>query len=371
MDDINFDELDKAVNSALQQSVPKTTLTDTPVPDPSLEAAVDPPAPQPTAGKTPIFQKPRGQFMDMVHPSSDMIRPGATMPNRQAATIQPLDPAIVNDTAPYHPAHREPQLSSPQLSTTEDIPTANTDNSASAMPASEWPDPLDVVEHTEQDKHEDMPEQNSVATDQVADQRQINTEEEQMSDLAAETETATATDSEPNADTTATSPFINGAELEKRPLGAFAESTVPSDATETTTDKSADMATDKDEAAEHDTREELPTVPVPQELTPEIVSVESDDSAHSFEETGEAATVESTPSDNSGLAASIAPQYTNNEASTDESGDHPVFDTKEYHQPLTPPIKKGHGGLVAVLMLVLVVLLGACAWYAIAVLKLV
>lgn len=344
MDDINFDELDKAVNSALQQSAPKTTPTkEEPVAEEQTSTGTKP-APQ-----TVVPQR-RGQFMDMVHPSSDMTKSStAPRPSRQAPTLQPLTPAIVETTAPKEPSHENSASAPVEPMGTEAV-------EAQSATSSEWPDPLDVMEQTEKERTESNSEQSEEYETPVENSPVAESEH-------------TDTTSEPTEKETDGSPFISGAETEKRPLGAFTDTPAtyeePTPAHDELSPAADDVEQDKvDHTDSEIPREELPPVPLPQELTPEIVSVESDDPSQPPEKAQEEASVES-----SGVTASIPQQYQAAETSTDDQGEHPVFDTKEYHQPLTPPAKKGHAGLVISLIFIVIVLLGTSVWYAIAVLK--
>lgn len=346
MDDINFDELDKAVNSALKQA-------------PQSESPTTPSNPTPPSEELPAAEKPversvpkrRGQFMDMVHPSSDMMKTVPTKTSRLGATIQPLDPSIVEAKAenvkqeekPVQP----PEPTPPGASVEPDAAGAE-----STAVHSEWPDPLDVMEQAEQTKQEHVAEA-TPTTDEAPAKEQGN----------AALETTPNMPEEP-----ATSPFISGPELEKRPLGAFAGSVMSEDQP---SEKPANI-TEPAPLQESSDTNELPAVPaVPQELAPEVVSVESDSSVQTPNlESKPEDHEEKEPAEGPAMTASIAQQYKNTDEPSDDH-DHPVFDTKEYHQPLQPPVKRGHTGLVVMLVVLLLGALGAGAWYAIFVLKLI
>jgi len=364
MDDINFDELDKAVNSALQQTPPKQTsaqeepgvaVSDVPV----EESAAPEPVQKISIPRAPA--RSRGQFMDMVHPSSDMIKPSQSIrPSRQAATLQPLNPSIVETS--------EPDETSPSEHKAEEAPH-EIPEAAEPMHRSEWPDPLDVMEQTAHEKFDDVPQALNESTTLIS---------EVSDDSDGQSDENSPEESDNPAQAASTSPFINGAGPEKRPLGAFADASVPSGAEEATVDNHREsVAVEADSAEEpaaknHDMPEELPVVPVPHELAPDVVLVESDDAMPSSEQP-EDEPLEDVPASTEigGMTASISPQYKSTEASSEEQDSHPVFDTKEYHQPLTPPAKRGHTGAIVTLTLILLALLGAGAWYAVAVLKLI
>lgn len=364
MDDINFDELDKAVNSALQQ----TTSKEEPVQNESAPIEKEQRPSQSGASGVPVRSPAvvvrRGQFMDMVHPSSDMTTPAApARMNRQAAPIQPLNPAIVETMSRDTPQERMVTAEPPMPVQTEVI-SSNTsaDSDPEATMTPEWPDPLDVMEKTQTEREQD----------EISGVAEVASEFTELDEQSAQSELEVVQEEQP-----AGSPFIEGAELEKRPLGAFADTGPASSegAVSHGEEPSVVAEAGKDDvtkAAEDNKLEELPEVPTPDELAPEVVSVESDNPDQiSSEGDSEAVTDESVAQETGGLVASIAPQYKNPEEPSDDHANHPVFDTKEYHQPLTPPVKKGHGGIVTLLVLVLLSLLGAGAWYAIAVLKLI
>ncbi len=93
MNDIDFDELDRAVSSTM---TPNAASEETPVTSPATPASPATPPASPAARRG-------GRFMDVVHPSSDM-RGASTVPARPAVAAQPTpvspptpEPAAVND----------------------------------------------------------------------------------------------------------------------------------------------------------------------------------------------------------------------------------------------------------------------------------
>ena len=135
MDDINFDELDKAVNSVLQQSpkVSEESRTEAvaeqeqPQPENTSENIAQPASEEVKRPAPAIAPKRRGQFMDMVHPSSDMTTPPAVPKDtlmkstRQSATLQPLDPSIVemSASAKEGPSGAAEETNAPEASAVE------------------------------------------------------------------------------------------------------------------------------------------------------------------------------------------------------------------------------------------------------------
>jgi hypothetical protein len=133
MKDLDFDELDRAVNSLLTNNdapaaddTPPLPVNDTVVP---VDEVV--PQPQPTATQPLAARRSSGRFMDVVHPSSDMR---ASMPvrpvSREGLGIAPSAPSTspVEQTTPW---------SSPV------VPEAPVEVETPRPTAGEWPDPLD------------------------------------------------------------------------------------------------------------------------------------------------------------------------------------------------------------------------------------
>ncbi len=363
MDDINFEELDQAVNSVLQQPSGHSSRT-APADDSSTTNPVepDPVVPEPKVTAQPILPKRRGQFMDMVHPSSDMTTPNTSaqrplFPSRQTGTLQPLNPAIVEtvpapvddssdmqstpEEAPEEASKEVPEEAAPVAA--EAVADADAEAEAEDVQPAEWPDPLDDFDKTEQeDDVQTPPDTNSDALGQVAHIE---------AGFVGDNESEGHEESEVDEDTSSTgssqgSPFIDGKEVEKRPLGAFAET-------------SKDVA---DEPQPSTTM--LASAPLPEELAPEIVSVESDNPPASAE------SVPDEPVVQDGISTSIPQQYRSVENSVDndqnDSG-HPVFDTKEYHQPLTPPAKSSRASqaLRYLLAILFIIVFGIAAGYVI------
>lgn len=377
MNDINFEELDKAVSSVLQKngSAPGGSAENTaaaaddaasvPQLDESQEAskstdqamASDAAATEPVSQKTSsvVLPKRRGQFMDMVHPSSDMRQVSARPVATRASTIlQPLDPSVVEtNSAPVVASDAKDQTSS----TSEDkIAEQAPPNNAHA---SVWPDPLDIAEQLESQTQSEIPEQaaaEALVVPEIEDDPQVAQDEhDKLVQTAIEAPSSGKTEDNDTSD--AESPFISGTEVEKRPLGAFASNG------EVSVASNVEGAGGDMPAAEN----VEPTMP--EELAPEVVSVESDDLSTAHEEL-DAKPVEDS---STGVAQSIAPQYKTEGVASDESEDHTVFDTQQYHQPLTPPVK-AHGrgrGLFYTLLFISMLLLGAAAGYIIWYLKLI
>lgn len=353
MDDINFDDLDKAVKSALEK---KATTT---APDPGVsqqvvapeevtmtavtgeEAHVEVPQVaeadvQQAAPAVPsILPKRRGQFMDVVHPSSDMTSQVGVRPplqSRRTTDIKPLDSSVM--AAMSADESNKMQVASPSGGIVEGmVPTpeqTHTPEDAVAV-ESDWPDPLDMM--AEPEATTNSSESTSAELEAV------------VPSIPPATEVADA--KEPVA-----TPFIEGTEVEKRPLNAYAEEAPE----ENTLSGSADHPAE--------------VTPVPAELTPEVVSIESDDPTNEQKDLMSDDDQLEKADDTTGIAASISPQYKPQTTQLDESEQpRPVYD----HEPITPPQKKSAGKKVGfyVLLVLLFAALGVAAGYAVWVLKLI
>jgi hypothetical protein len=159
MKELDFDELDKAVNSLMANAsstpeqksdpvekvleVPTTTAPSAPPVSSSPSLSVTPPArasvqapvrPMPSSSTTPAARR-GGRFMDVVHPSvvskKEVTKPIA----REAATIQPVQSS---------PA--------PSPDSKETVSVAPASASVPETPKSDWPDPLDMVNFSDGDK---------------------------------------------------------------------------------------------------------------------------------------------------------------------------------------------------------------------------
>lgn len=364
MKDIDFDELDRAVSSALEPVTNKTPAADEPavpaasepveaeavtpeaesVPEPEPAPVATTPAPAPAAdteaatpapaAKTPLAIKRRGQFMDVVHPSSDMTtKPEevATMPARKV-TLKPLTPAVAPDAteseatapadadvtaapaAPEAPATEAAAEPQPPVETVEPAPTDHV-----------MPDPLDVMQTQEKTK----------------DVAEVSTIEDTPVEPSEETEIAPSDEEAAPA-----TPFLTDTKVDKRPLDAFSADEVP-------TEPMAEPVA----AAE----------PLPPELQADVIAVESNPSERADDVEAEPAAEDkkdATEPSESGFNASIPQQYASTEGKADD--DHSIFDTHEYHQPLTPAKTKKRGlpgWLVAVIVIFLLAGLGAAGGY--------
>ena len=355
MKDLDFDELDRAVNSLIggtqnqtdeATSNASTGLSDAPANDATTTASVTDAAPaslQPLAAR-----RSSGRFMDVVHPSSDM-RSSFVPPrpsSREGVTIQPASPSVAE----------EPVLSTP-------APVAEPVNQAPAAPApSEWPDPIDFKANSTSDTTVDEPAE-------VSEPAPVSEPEPSLTP-PFETEPAVPADNLPPLE----SPFIADAKVEKRPLGAFADT--PAGTVDAPVEEPAEATTDDKPASE-----DVPDngTPMPAELQNDLLSIESNEdtaevpSASSQPEAFTAPVAVSTPapapvqsaqpaqaSSSDALGTVAIPQQYVEQPSTGDKPAGSIFDVDSYHKPIAHPKKKKSGWLMIV-WIILLILLGAGA----------
>jgi hypothetical protein len=336
MKDIDFDELDKAVNSlmatapitpedAASNVKPETTLEVSVQPNPpanvpaaSAPAATNPEVNEaeapvalvtpPAAAVTPAVKR-TGRFMDMVHASSDMTPRSVSAPrSREGLSITPRS---------------ESTAAAPAVSTVESSPA---EPPMSPKTPEVMPDPIDLG--------------NSLETP------------------AAEPSSPV----EPAASVTTESPFIADAKVEKRPLNAeaSASSTSSLDTQLANELNDSDKTTDVPDGSSSD---EPPVIPQVPELSSDLVAIESTEKvdepvATQTTDTKEAANVVDAPAVPLG-ASSIAKQY-KSQPSTGDQSHAAIYDASEYPEPVTHPAKKKSGWLW-VLWVVLLLAVGAGA----------
>lgn len=340
MKDLDFDELDKAVNS-LMGGVKEKDAADTPhtldinttlAPDEkpaygtlsqvagqigseaidrqektvSLESKV-PPATSPQKVESP--QK-AGRFMDVVHPSSDMKRGTLTKVSREGTTVAPptAAPSVVPDS---QAKPIEPEVAEPLSDTSGNLP-------ASSAPEAM----IDEAEVAPVEQTADTPEPLS-------------------------------------------SPFLPDAKVEKRPLGSEPPTGAPV-ATPSIEEKTASIAesiaphldidTKQDESSVMDSitnptkDDEDIAVHVPEEFQNELLAVEKNTDTIPSEQ----------PSDthlpDEPLATASIPKQYQEKPSTGDTKSGAIFDTDQYHKPLAHPAKKSSGWLWVVAIVVIIAL---------------
>lgn len=424
MKDLDFDELDRAVNS-LMTNVPKSdmpkpeetektleitpTLDSKPVQPPHTpdempakpagptappSAAPAPHAPAPTSShsvavpsrSSSVASRRGGRFMDVVHPSSDMKAPTPAAParsiiSRQGVTITPSAfvhepvtspaPARTSASTPVPKpvaAEKEDDTKSPVTPSLS--PTLKPHVSEQASSKSDWPDPLELADFKDDSKKPETP-------------TEPKPEEEVAKDESSPL----------------TSPFLSGTKVEKRPLGGNNSSaSEPGDEPDRAPAFGAKADTDMTVS---DPEAQLPPKPkevepeLPEELKGDLMAIEADTTTHQQKDVNANAVKSEEPakpkSDDPGketdsksvvksedvgmptpttplrdgekpLAGgpTSIPQQYREEPSSGDKDNGAIYDTDTYHQPLTHPAKSKPSWLWVV-WIIAILIIGAAA----------
>lgn len=396
MSELDFDELDKAVNT-LMSDVPKvepsktddiktlnisSTLTDTSRPslaqlDSALtevnRSAIQPVVEQPRPSTTPppsLATRRSGRFMDVVHPSSNMrSAPRPIMPtSRQGVSVQPDEKLLTEKSEDQSDVDKGFDAVKPE-STPETLNSTTTDSlataSADAVPETtenNWPDPLEMSGYGAE------PSTNSVVPtqDEETPVSSENASTDESDDELFTIEGLDDTDPQP-----LNSPFIADAKVEKRPLGgALVEGNVEEPGRAPvlgvlTTDTSAPT----------DPSDQLPASPggvesqLPPELQSDLMAIETDGGTsaapkHAAAPVAVVAEKPATVTTDAPAAASgptSIPQQYHEEQSTSDQSNGSIYDTDSYHQPLAHPAKTKSGWLWVIWILLLLIVGGGGA----------
>lgn len=392
MKDLDFDELDRAVNSIMSgsknlkkadtpavESTPTVQVEPVVSPAPVSARGTDMPVPLPVSSAGPAAQnqettvqtaalsesepatnrKPpaaarRGRFMDMVRPgaaqSDNPFVP--TRVTRQGATIERAGP-LVTDIIPSAPQSAPKKAPPATLS----APAAPEPQEAPSVQEAEWPDPLDMLQ-----------------------------------DDAPSAPSRTAQDAAPLV-----SPFLSGAKVEKRPLGGVTTQEVVEPAAGADSDKQIEDRNANPQLTPNPA--DSASAPLPEELSSDVMALESDANTIAMpadkvktEVARQVAAQEDSPSTQESLSPSVSdeppvekeistapvkapvssepepiipkgpisiPQQYREEPSTGDKESGSIYDTDTYHdQPLAHPKKKKSGWLW-VLWIVLILAIGA------------
>jgi hypothetical protein len=353
MTDIDFDELDRAVNSAIgggqpvADAAPAVVSTSTPV-----SVTVSTPKPQ---INVPERRSSSGKFMDVVPPSAS-TKVNISAPevvSREAVTVSPTT-EIVEDAQP-------------SVTPAEPTPAPGAGVPEEDSPQNPWPDPIDFQapnETVEEQKPTENIDSEDADIDKISD------------DINKTLEASTAP-----LDT----PFLADAKVEKRPLGAFSSGSespvVAPENNEVKTD--VDLETENPANIGMPEMPELPEVPseAPEEAAlPELEGAEQpEESSAVIEEPVEQAAVETpapidstpapTPAPATPAAApieqptgptSITQQYHEQPSTTNQTSGA-IYDTDAYHKALKPVKKQSGWWMVLWIFLLLAIGAGAGA----------
>lgn len=384
MTDIDFDELDKAVNNLMADvdtskrpaglddpvdtvvslGATNNTSTSTPVTVPApVASSSDQLTPasdsaiavseESVAVSPALAVKRRGQFMDVMHPSSDMKALQGV--SRQGMPLSPVARTVAAD------ATSSVVSSSADDMTTETVtaPAVDEVDISPTTPEAYVDNPTGESTHTEdvsavpseaESSHE--PELSESAIDENAEPSTV-VDPSHETDLEAELASAEA----------GGSPFLPDAKVEKRPLGTPAE---PSDemiepVNETNSADSEASAVDQSASDEAPEETSAPDVHLPEELHSDVVSIESSVSQPG-EEVSDSPVVTETLAAMAGTG-SINQQYAEQTPTGDQTSGA-IFDTASYHQPLEASAstkKKGSSVLKFIVWTLVLVIVGALA----------
>ncbi|MDK2898866.1 MAG: hypothetical protein PWQ10_53 [Patescibacteria group bacterium] len=340
MKDLDFDELDKAVNSLVTNDSGSTNGNNTrkktfdvsarpsrtPI-NSHFSSSTPPSRPNisPIANNTPVSplgpslagRRSTGRFMDVVHPSSDM-RTSLVMPNRVSG----------EDSAPK-PTPMTSSISSavkPNTTSMDDV----------------WPDPISLNDNNpnNQPKLEAEDSYDDADIDKISDD--IDNTLDQIANEPQE------------------SPFLSGTKVEKRPLGAFSteqvatasnpvlpESKEPPVANKSTGDRPVPYGLADDEA------------PLQDELQDELLLIESGGVAGSDQESSDTVVNKSADTPKVEAPTSISQQY-KEKPSTGDHDSAAIYDINTYHKAIIKPTKKKSGWLL-VLWIFILLIVGAGA----------
>ncbi len=371
MTELDFDELDKAVNN-LMADVGSEKRATTPEGGEDITLSIIPPVPvasstqllsitaeerseqvaqqepvqrvsEPVA-RPPLAVKRRGRFMDVVHPSSDMKTTGSSVPRREGVSIEPSGTAVVpeptaaeqtnSDAENYDfAAAFDMESTKPAEQTTEQTAPEE------AEVKNEWPDPIEFTQ-----SHDSQSEPASAVADVPA---------EVISEIA-----------EPSAEQPLSSPFLTDAKVEKRPLGG----TIP------VTDnpvESMNFASEPSAPIDDDTQMVAKPGSLPDELRTDVMALESSDTVTGSEITEPAPEPEVAVDSPEKVAdevvqptqpsagGAIAQQYAEQPSTSDQTSGS-IYDTATYHQALEHP-EKHKSGWTWIIWILLLLIAGAAA----------
>lgn len=242
MSDIDFDELDKAVNSLVGDDDAPSSA------DKKPDLPSDPPKSDDSAnnnavgGSSPsnLPSRRAGRFMDMKHDSSDMKKDSApSLTTSSKATLTPINP----DTKPDSPK--------------EDTGSDEKDVDASGKNDSEEASPDSTNRFTSQ-------QEKKMQLDSPMDKKDNDTK------LELDDDNPKKDDKEEDSDTKP-SPFLDDAKVEKRPLGGFSSESPVEPI------KSDDQGDAGAESGEETQPAQTPSEPIelPPELDKDLVAIES------------------------------------------------------------------------------------------------
>ena len=346
MKDLDFDELDRAVNSLMSdKNSPAQNDASSPTPVEAPTPAASPVAPvqseqsvvAPTRQAPPAARR-GGRFMDVVPAARKTKNTTPAVVSREGASIEPAGSATSS-------------LSQNDKAVAETPVAKEVPVPAATPPSTDWPDPLELA------ASKDSPVQK---TPEVSEQLDTSASSAVELENTATPDLPDQTMSAP-ADEPLSSPFLPDAKVEKRPLGGAALSSTSS------------------ELMIEDENAQLPALPkdvepaLPEELHGDVASIQADNSttdpSKHVEFSGEAIKDDAPKTEIKKPALKVTeaavpsgptsiPQQYREEPSSGDQKSGAIYDTDSYHQPLSHPAKKKHGWSW-VLWILLILLVGA------------
>lgn len=374
MKEIDFDELDRAVSSLMGDVKTDGNPDKDPATGEPFEKVIElddlkvsvPEGPAESLGASgaiPVAKPPApaikrsGRFMDVVHPSSDMMKPSSMgSVSRQGNNIIPPAPRTsetvdepISLAEPVDEAEQKEQIFTPQTEKTIAAPE-NIEVEEQQKPTSDsWPDPIDLAT----DEKEPDTDFSAQLIDILGD----------VGDSSKESDSSVHVDDEPDSEFPQSSPFLSDAKVEKRPLGGYqTDAELPSDGV------AVNVAIEDDTSAQIAVELNLPA-----ELGADIMAVEAAQSgAEEQKPTVEPVELaQPTPTQEPNAhetvnksSGSISQQY-KEEPSSDNGETGAIYDTATYHKALEHPAKKKSGWSVVLWILGLILLggIGGVAYF--------
>lgn len=372
MTELDFDELDKAVNNLMgsvdtEKRTPSIDEPEERVVELSSQDDKTSPSDEMSplnassqtgataVATTPLAVKRRGQFMDIMHPSVGKVAPSSV--SRQGVSLAPVTQAATEEQT-------------------------ETSQSPVDLPASQEVAPIETVASFEQESTtpDSVSQPDEKLTEAIVE-APADASDASSSDLPQEIIDEVAVPAE--TDMPLQTPFLADAKVEKRPLGSL--STMPDpidmatsevDDTDTPTDTDQ-TAVDMPDAAAPTAQPTLPSLPA--ELDAEIVALESSTVTQetTLDSSQELTSVDSTPAEAAAeletveaapaptptqhpAGGSIAQQYTEQPNSGDQSNGA-IYDTATYHKGVETPVKKKQSPIVWVIWALALPAIGAAA----------
>lgn len=357
MTDIDFDELDKAVNSLMGQAnaVPTKDDADQSTQDSIANPPVEPAMTSPIAetkvnNPSPSIVQPNrpGRIMDIVHPAAKKTR--TELPKKGAVFLEPVNnvPSTELATGPISDA---PTAVSPVEPVVNANPPAVEDFTAPALNSVE---PVTPAENTDQ-----LSQEMSQKISQSLTESMGSSAEEIVAPATLEQSASESSAEEPTTtDAPLGTPFLENAVVEKRPLGGYEQTeqdpVVESAPINTDFGAALDAELMKIENSSLDTEAAVVSEQID---TPamEGTSVESESTAP--EPVAEPVVAQPAPSDTSNVPplGDIRPQYTPDASTTPDPV--PMFDAAA-EQP-APIQEKKSSGWLTVVVVILLLMIGA------------